>query len=278
MGVLRQLRRKNQSKSLERHLLELGKRRREISSENVTGEAGDKKGRPLEIQGRQGEVSGGRAYVRHYQCLRSSYNDVNGIGLQETKRGKTPQIVVFGYRVSGDCSGIKGRNVKHGIESEIKEIIEIAGKDGIATDCISTRLLKTRVLIKSSFFTFVVAYAPTEEAAERQRVEYMTALNRSTLSMPAWEYNFVLTNMNAKTRKRAGGDGEEVNSILGTYGQDVYTAGCCKRQQARSSQHCFFHPKKWRVLHLPKHQLQHKTNTSGLYPDKAGRPPIGPLR
>ena len=77
--------------------------------------------------------------------------------------------MVSGYRVffSGDCSGVKGRKGQHRIGLAIKgEIVKKSGKDGIAIECISTRLLKARTSIKSIFVTFVVAYAPTGEAPE----------------------------------------------------------------------------------------------------------------
>ena len=77
-----------------------------------------------------------------------------------------------GYRVffSGDCSGVKIRKGQHGVGLAIKEeIVKKAGEDGIVIECNSARLLKARISIKSNFVTFVVAYAPTEEAPERQR-------------------------------------------------------------------------------------------------------------
>ena len=73
------------------------------------------------------------------------------IGLQETKRDGTSEIVASEYRVffSGDCSGAKCRKGQHGVGLAIKvEIVKKAGKDGIAIECISVRLLKARVLIK----------------------------------------------------------------------------------------------------------------------------------
>ena len=59
------------------------------------------------------------------------------IGLPETKRDGTSEISAPGYRVffSGDCTMVKGRKGRHGVGLAIKD-----------------------------FVTFVVAYAPTEEA------------------------------------------------------------------------------------------------------------------
>ena len=65
---------------------------------------------------------------------------------------------------------VKGRKGQHGIGLVIKEeIVKKTGEDGITIECISARLLKARISIKSNFVTFVVAYAPTEEAPERQK-------------------------------------------------------------------------------------------------------------
>ena len=68
---------------------------------------------------------------------------------------------------SGDCSGVKGRKWQGGVGLAIKnEIVKIAGKgSSIGIEFISARLLKARILIKSNFFTFVVAYALTEEGS-----------------------------------------------------------------------------------------------------------------
>ena len=77
----------------------------------------------------------------------------NVIGLQETKRDGISEIVAAGYRVyfSGDCSGVKGRKGQHGVGLAVKEeIVKKVGKDGIAIECISTRLLKARISIQSN--------------------------------------------------------------------------------------------------------------------------------
>ena len=78
------------------------------------------------------------------------------------KRDGTSEIVVSGYRVyfSCDFSGVKDRKGQHGVELAIEEeIVKKAGKDVIAIEYISARLLKGRTSIQSSFVTFVVAYA-----------------------------------------------------------------------------------------------------------------------
>ena len=63
-----------------------------------------------------------------------------------------------------------------------KESVKKVGKDGIAIECISARLLKARVLIKSNFVAFVVAYAPSEEAPEWQKAKHTAALNSTVAS------------------------------------------------------------------------------------------------
>ena len=73
------------------------------------------------------------------------------------------------------------------------------------------RLLKARISIKSTFVTFVVAYAPTEDAAEGEKVKYMAALNSTVESVPARKHVFVLTDANARTGKRGEG-GRETDS------------------------------------------------------------------
>ena len=156
------------------------------------------------------------------------------IGLQETKRDGTSEISASGYRVfcSGDCSMIKGRKGQHGVGLAIKdEIVKKTGEDGITIECVSARLLKARIMIKSNFVTFVVAYAPTEEAPKGQNTKYMAALNCTIASVPAQEYVFVFTDANARTRKRGEGRGEAASKVLGAYGR----AGTCWVSQKTTS-------------------------------------------
>ena len=116
---------------------------------------------------------------------------------------------------------VKGRKGQHGVGLAInEEIVEKAGEDGITIECISARLLKARISIQSDFVTFVVAYAPTEKAPERQKAKYMAALNCTVASEPAREYVFVLTDANARTGKRSEGGGEADSKVLGAYGRD----------------------------------------------------------
>ena len=181
--MLHPTRRKNEGKSLSRKHLELGERWRAFARERRRGKQVARKGTHMKhkaarARSRLDELAFGTFNVRT-----PTVNDVNVIdhtdtllrpftakgcdvvGLQETKRDGTPEIGASGYCVyfSGDCTGAKGRKGQHEIGLAIKEeIVEKAGKDGTAIECISARLLKARISIKKSdFVTFVVAYAPT---------------------------------------------------------------------------------------------------------------------
>ena len=116
---------------------------------------------------------------------------------------------------------VKGRKGQRGVGLAIKEnIVKKAGEDGIIIECMSARLLKARISTKSNFVTFVVAYAPTEEAPKGQKAKYVTALNCTVASVPAREYVFVLTDADAWTGKRGEGGGEADSKVLGAYGRD----------------------------------------------------------
>ena len=147
------------------------------------------------------------------------------IGLQETKRDGTSEIVASGYRVffSGDCSGVKSRKGQHEIELAIKEEIvkNAGGEDGIAIECISARLLKAQISIKLNFVTFVGDYAPTEEAPEGKKIKYMAALNCTVASVSAREYVSVSTDANAWTGKRVRAEEKQTARCW------AYMAGTC---------------------------------------------------
>ena len=126
--------------------------------------------------------------------------------------------MVSGYRVyfSGNFSGVKVRKGQHGVGLAIKEdVVKKAGKDGIAIESIGAHLLKARISIKSNFVTFVVVYAPTEEAPEGLRAKCMAALNSPVTSVLAWEYVLVSTDANARIGKRGEGGGEEDSKVFG---------------------------------------------------------------
>ena len=89
-----------------------------------------------------------------------------------------PKTVQSGYHVyfSVLCGGGQKEKGRHGVGLAIKEeIIKKVGKHSIAIECISH--LTARILIQPDCVAFVVAYAPTEEAAEGQKAKYVTALN-----------------------------------------------------------------------------------------------------
>ena len=113
---------------------------------------------------------------------------------------------------------VKGRKGQHGVGLAIKEeTVKKAGEDGVTIECISARLLKARILIKSNFVTFAVDCAPAKEAQEGQKVKYMAALSCTVASVPAREYVFVLTDANAMAGKRSEGGGEADSEVLGAY-------------------------------------------------------------
>ena len=67
----------------------------------------------------------------------------------------------------------------------------------------------------------MVAYAPTEEAAEGQKTKYMPALNSTVEIMPAREHVFVLTDANTRIGKTSERGGDADSKVLGVYGRDV---------------------------------------------------------
>ena len=190
-----------------------------------------------------------------------------------------------GYRVffSGDCSGVKGRKGHHGVGLTIKEeIVKKAGEDGIIIECIDARLLKARISIKSNFVTFVVVYAPTEEAPEGQKAKYMAALNCTVASVPAREYVFVLTDANARIGKRGEGGGETDSKVLGRAETcSTKTANYCWVSQKTSFAlvNTLFCTPKSGVPHPFQSANRSKGQAHfGLYSDKAGGPPTHSLR
>ena len=71
----------------------------------------------------------------------------------------------------------------------------------------------------------MVAYARTGKALEGQKAKCMAALNSIVASVPARGYVFVLTDANARTRRRCEGGGEVGTKVLGAYGRDVLNYG-----------------------------------------------------
>ena len=233
--------RKNEGKSLGRKHLELSTKRRVFARKRRQGKRVERKTAREKYKAARARSWLEELTFGTFNVRTAAVNGVNGIGhidtllrtcgakdcdvigLQETKRDGTSKISASGYRVffSGDYSMVKGRKGQHGIELTIKgEIVKKAGEDGITIECISTRLLKAQISIKSIFVTSVVAYAPTEEASEGQKAKYIVAINCTEASVPARKYVFVSTNANARTGKRGEGGGEADSKVLDAYGRD----------------------------------------------------------
>ena len=299
VGVPHPTRRKNEGKNLGRKHVELSERRRAFARKKRRGKRAErksvrKKHKAARARSRLKELMLGTFNVR--TAAINGVNDIGHIntllrtcaakgcdviGLQETKRdGTTSEISASGYCVffSGDCSIVKGRKGQHGVGLAIKEeIVKKAGEDGITIECISARLLKAQISIKSNFVMFVLTCAPTEEAPEGQKTRYMAALNCTVASVPAREYAFVLTDANARTGKKGKGRGEADNKLLGAYDRDKLNENG-KLPLGFAEDYNILYPQKWRVLYVPKHQPQQGTITCGFHPDKASGSPAHPLR
>ena len=163
LGILLPIRRKNEGKNLDRKYLELSERRRPFLWKKRRAKRVDKK-----AVRKKNKAAGARSRLDDlpfstFNVRTEAVNKVHGIGqintllgpwaaqgcgafgLQETKRDGTTKTVAFGYRVylSCACSGVKGRKGQHGVGLVIKEeIVKTTGKDGIAIECIRSRLLK----------------------------------------------------------------------------------------------------------------------------------------
>ena len=81
--------------------------------------------------------------------------------------------------------------------------------------------LKAPILIKSSFATFVVAYAPTKEAPGGQRTKYMAALTSIVAPVLPRKCVFILTDANTRTGKRGEGRVGAGSKVLDAYGRFV---------------------------------------------------------
>ena len=308
LGVLHPARRKNEGNNLGRKHLELSKRRRALALKKLRGKrakrkAACKKHKAARRRSRLDELSSRSTRSTFAQQPSTALTVIDSIdtlprpcaakgcdviGLQETKRGGTSELMASGYGVffHGDCSGVKGRKGQHGAGLVIKEdFVKKAGEDDIAIECIiSARILKARIAIESNYVAFVVAYAPTEEVPEGQKAKYKAALNNTVASVPAREYVYVLTDAHARTGMRCKGGREAGSKVLGEFDRDVLNEnrklllGFAEGNKLAFSEHFLLHPQKWRVLHVPKRQPQQETNTFGLYPDKRSGPSTDPLR
>ena len=119
---------------------------------------------------RTAAVNGVNVIGHIYTLLRTcAAKNCDIIGQQKTKRDGTSEVSASGYHFvfSGDCSMVKGRKGQHEVELAIKEeIVRKAGEGGIAIECISARLLKARISIKS---TSLRMWQPTPLPRKRQR-------------------------------------------------------------------------------------------------------------
>ena len=131
VGVLHPTRRKKEGKNIDKKHLELSERRRAFARKKRRGKravskAARMKHKAARARSRLDELTSGNIRT-------AAVNGVNGIGhidtllrlcaakgcdvigLQETKRDGTSEIVASGYRVyfSGDCSGAKSRKIQH---------------------------------------------------------------------------------------------------------------------------------------------------------------------
>ena len=303
VGVLHPTRRKNQGGNLGRNL-ELSERRRAIARKKRRGKRAMRKAARMKHQAARARRRLEELTFGTFNVRTAAVKGVNGIGhidsllrpcaakgcdvigLQETKRDGVSEISAAGYRVyfSGDCSGVKGRKGQHGVGLAVKEeIVKKAGKDGIAIECISARLLKARISIKSTFVTFVVAYAPTEDAAQGEKAKYMAALNSTVAPVPAREHVFVLTDANARTGKRGEGGGETDSKVLGAYGRDVLNEnGKLLLGFAEDNKlallNTFFSTPKRGVSYTFQSANREGPSAPRLHPDEAGGPSTGPPR
>lgn len=73
-------------------------------------------------------------------------------------------------------------------------------------ECIGAHLLQLNISVELNFVTFVVAYTPAEDAAEREKAIHGPEYTRSNGA--DGENVFVLTNANARTAKRGERGGE----------------------------------------------------------------------
>ena len=102
----------------------------------------------------------------------------------------------------------------------------------------------------------MVAYAPTEEVPEGQKVKYMPALNSAVASVPARGCVFVLTDW-GRTATRGEGSGEADSKVLVAYARDMLNENCkllidFSKDNQLAFLNTFLHPSKWRVLHVSK--------------------------
>ena len=151
--------------------------------------------------------------------LRAQKSQCDIIGLQEVRRGGQGSFVAAGYTVYFSGSD-KGGN--HGVGLAVaKRIVEASGT--CTPEPINERLLKVQLSLsgKSNKVTFVVAYAPTECAADNEKTRFWSMLLETVASVPRKDHLFVLMDANARTGKRDGSGSLEYTQVIGPYGRDV---------------------------------------------------------
>ena len=151
--------------------------------------------------------------------LRAQKSRCDIVGLQEVRRGGQGSFEAAGYTVyfSGPEKG-----GKHGVGLAVeKHIVEASG--ACTPEPINERLLKVQLNLtgKSNRVTFVVAYAPTECAADSDKTRFWSMLLETVASVPRKDQLFVLMDANARTGKRDQGGSLEYAQVLGPYGRDV---------------------------------------------------------
>ena len=170
VGVPHRTHRKNEGKNLNRKRLELSERRRAFARKKRRGKRTERKSAPKKHKAARARSRLEELMFGTFNVRTAAVNGVSGIGhidtllrpcaakgydvigLQETKKGGT-KILASGFRVffSGDCSGVKGRKGQHWVGLVMNEVVvKKAGEDGITIECISARLLKARISIKSN--------------------------------------------------------------------------------------------------------------------------------
>ena len=118
------------------------------------------------------------------------------------------------------CGSEKGRN--HGVGLAVaKRIVEAGGT--CTPEPINERLLKVQLSLTGKWNrgTFVVAYAPTECAADSDKTRFWSMVLETVASLPRRDQLFVLMDVNVRTGKRDRGGNLEYAQVLGPYGRDI---------------------------------------------------------
>ena len=135
----------------------------------------------------------------------------------------------------------------------------IVEASGICTpEPVNERLLKVQLSLTGKWnrFTFVVAYAPTECAADNEKTRFWSMFLETVASVPRKDQLFVLMDANARTGKRDRGGSLEYAQVLGPYGRDVLNDNgehlvCTAADVGMTIANTFFStPQMWPTVHL----------------------------